>query len=296
MACGVDQSRRSWQTSRVHASPRFRRVEVAGCDVHVVEWGDAGARAVLLVHGGMAHARWWDLVASRLAAHAHVFAVDMPGHGESPWLEPTRYAHVEMAVLRGLLATLAPGPWVLGGHSNGGLQSVVVAAGGSVPLDGLVVVDIPRDPGGERLVRSGSLFRRMPQPRWRSYDEAVGAFRLFPRDGDPPVDALRHVAETSVRAHPDGTWTSKFDWRYFRERDPDAPNPYRDFASQLARVPCPTLVVRGARSSIQSADDHAALLRLIPDARGAVIDGAGHNPHVERPAETAAAIGAFLAR
>jgi pimeloyl-ACP methyl ester carboxylesterase len=124
----------------------------------------------------------------------------------------------------------------------------------------------------------------------------VNAFRLFPKDGDPPADALRHVAETSVREQPDGTWTSKFDWRYFRERDPDAPNPYRGFAAQLARIACPTLVVRGERSSIQSADDHAALVTAIPDARGAVITGAGHNPHVERADETAAVIAAFLRR
>jgi pimeloyl-ACP methyl ester carboxylesterase len=280
----------------VHDSPRFRHVQAAGCQVHVVEWGDPATRPVLLVHGGMAHARWWDAVASRLAAFAHVFAVDMPGHGESPWLEPARYAHVEMTVVRDLLATLAPGPWVLGGHSNGGLQAVVVAAAGGAAIERLVLVDIPLDPGGERLVRSGSLFRRMPQPRWNSFDEAVNAFRLFPKDGDPPADALRHVAETSVREQPDGTWTSKFDWRYFRERDPDAPNPYRGFAAQLARIACPTLVVRGERSSIQSADDHAALVTAIPDARGAVITGAGHNPHVERADETAAVIAAFLRR
>ena len=278
-----------------NATPRFRRVEAAGCAVHVVEWGEPSGRPLLLLHGGMAHARWWDAVASRLAGATHVFAADMPGHGESPWLEPARYAHVELAVIRDLLATLAPGPWALGGHSNGGLQAVVLAAAGGVPIDRLVLVDIPRDPGGERLVRSGSLFRRMPQPRWNSFDEGVSAFRLFPKDGDPPAGALRHVAETSVREQPDGTWTSKFDWRYFRERDPGAPNPYRDFGAQLARIPCPTLVVRGARSSIQSAADHAAIVALIAGARGAVIDGAGHNPHVERAAETAAAIADFLA-
>lgn len=280
----------------MHASPRFRRVDAAGCDVHLVEWGEPSARPILLLHGGMAHARWWDAVASRLATSAHVVAVDLPGHGESPWLEPARYAHMEIPVIRALLRSLSPEPCILGGHSNGGLQAVVVAAAGDVALDRLVLVDIPRDPGGERLVRSGTLFRRMPQPRWRSFDEAVDAFRLFPKDGDPPADALRHVAETSVRQQPDGTWTSKFDWRYFRERDPDAPNPYFDFTAQLRRIACPTLVVRGARSSIQTAADHAELVTLIPDARGAEIAGAGHNPHVERAAETAAMIAAFLAR
>jgi pimeloyl-ACP methyl ester carboxylesterase len=262
--------------------------------VNVVEWGPAGAPPVLLLHGGMAHARWWDLVASRLTPRLHVFAADLPGHGDSPWLEPARYAHVEMAVIRDLLSTLAPGPWTLGGHSNGGLQAVVVAAAGASPVARLVVVDIPLDPGAERLMRSGAGFRRIPQPRWSSRDDAVAAFRLYPRDGDAPPDAIAHVASHSVRAEPDGTWTSKFDWRWFRGRDQEAPNPYRDFAGQLRRIPCPTLIVRGEQSSIQSPADHAALLATIPDARGVVIAGAGHNPHVERAAETAAAILDFI--
>jgi len=274
--------------------PHVRRVTAAGCEVNVVEWGSADAPPVLLLHGGMAHARWWDLVASRLASRLHLFAIDLPGHGDSPWLEPSRYAHVEMAVIRDLLATLAPGRWTLGGHSNGGLQAVVVAAAGESPVAGLVVVDIPLDPGAERLMRSGVGFRRIPQPRWSSRDEAVAAFRLYPRDGDAPLDAIAHVASHSVRPETDGTWTSKFDWRWFRGRDPEAPNPYRDFGGQLRRIPCPTLIVRGERSSIQSADDHAALLATIPDARGVVIGGAGHNPHVERPAETAAALLRFI--
>jgi pimeloyl-ACP methyl ester carboxylesterase len=229
-----------------------------------------------------------------LADRAHVFAADMPGHGDSPWIEPRRYAHVEIPVIRDLLATLAPGGWTLAGHSNGGLQCVVTVTEGDVPVDRLVLVDVPRDPGGARLMRSGQGFRRMPQPRWSSYAEAVAAFRLFPRDGDPPPDALRHVASHSVRARDDATWTSKFDWRYFRERDPDAPNPYAHFTARLERIACSTLVVRGERSSILGADDHAAMLTAIAGAQGVVIAGAGHNPHVERADDTAAAIVRFI--
>lgn len=262
--------------------------------MHVVEWGDASAPPVLLVHGGMAHARWWDLVAARLVPHLHVFAVDLPGHGDSPWLEPARYAHVEIPVVRDLLATLAVGPWTLGGHSNGGLQAVVAVTSDHLPVERLLLVDIPRDPSAERLVKSGTVFRRMPQPRWATRAEAEAAFRLFPRDGDPPAAAIAHLAAHSVREEPDGSWTSKFDWRYFRGRDPEAPNPYRDFVMQLGRIPCPTLLVRGERSSIQSPEDHAAILAAIPHARGLVIPGAGHNPHVERAAETADAIVRFV--
>jgi pimeloyl-ACP methyl ester carboxylesterase len=276
-------------------TPRARRVTAAGCDVHVLEWGDAARPPLLLLHGGMAHARWWDPVALRLADGLHVFAADLPGHGESPWLEPGRYAHVELRVIHDLLATLAPGPWSLGGHSNGGLLAVVATTDGA-PVERLVTIDIPSDPVTPQLLRSGRGFRRMPQPQWTSREEAVNAFRLFPRDGEAPPDVLRHIGWHSVRESADGTWTSKFDWRYFRGRDAESPNPYLDFGARLARIPCPTLVVRGERSSIQTAEEHAILMSRIPQARAVVIAGAGHNPHVERAAETAEAIAAFLSR
>ena len=120
-------------------------------------------------------------------------------------------------MIRALLATLAPGPWIVGGHSNGGLQAVVAAE--VAGLAGLVVVDVPLDPVAPRLLRSGQGFRRMPQPRWTSRDEAVAAFRLFPKDGDATPEALAHLGAHSVRPSEDGTWTTKFDWRYFRGRD-----------------------------------------------------------------------------
>jgi pimeloyl-ACP methyl ester carboxylesterase len=269
-------------------------VAADGCDVHVVEWGELGRPALLLLHGGMAHARWWDFVASRLADRLHVFAVDLPGHGESPWLDPRRYAEVEMTIVGRLRRALAPGPWRIGGHSNGGLQAVVAATDDPEDLAGLVLVDIPRDPTAPRLVQSGKGFRRMPQPQWSSREEAVAAFKLFPRDGHASPEALRHLGFHSVRADGDGAWTSKFDWRYFRGRDPHAPNPYARFPERLRRIVCPTLVIRGGHSSIQSEEDHADLLARIPRARGVVVPGSGHNPHVERPAETAEAIAGFV--
>jgi pimeloyl-ACP methyl ester carboxylesterase len=244
----------------------------------------------------MAHARWWDAVAARLAPQLHLFAVDLPGHGESPWLEPRRYAYVELPVIRALLAMLAPGPWIVAGHSNGGLQAVVLATEDDGLLRGLIVVDIPLDPMAPRLVQSGKGIRRLPQPRWPTRDAAVAAFRLFPKTGDASPETLADLGAHSVRETGDGSWTTKFDWRYFRGRDPEAPNPYVGFDARLARIRCPTLVIRGSQSSIQRAEDHETLLARLPDARGVTIAGAGHNPHVERPEATASAIRDFALR
>src|SRR3546814_14531039 len=37
----------------------------------------------MLVHGGAAHAHWWDFIAPQLTHHYHVAAIDLSGHGDS---------------------------------------------------------------------------------------------------------------------------------------------------------------------------------------------------------------------
>ena len=65
--------------------------------------------------------------------------------------------------------------------------------------------------------------------------------------------------------------------------------------SDLGQVGQPTLLLWGAEDIAYPVDRFAkAFEEAIPDARLAVIEGAGHYPFEERPAETAAALLAFL--
>lgn len=57
-------------------------VEVKGTVVRARCWGPPGP-GVVLVHGGAAHAGWWDHVAPLIAANRRVVAVDLSGHGDS---------------------------------------------------------------------------------------------------------------------------------------------------------------------------------------------------------------------
>src|SRR6478736_2767221 len=54
-----------------------------------LRWGKGYGRTAVLVHGGAAHAHWWDHIAPRLAARAfdRVVAIDLSGHGDSDWRE-----------------------------------------------------------------------------------------------------------------------------------------------------------------------------------------------------------------
>src|SRR3984893_6127439 len=63
---------------------------------------------------------------------------------------------------------------------------------------------------------------------------------------------------------------------------------------RLHRVDVPTLLLRGASDGIVSADYLARYAALLPKARIETIARAGHLPHVEQPAATAAKIAQFL--
>jgi pimeloyl-ACP methyl ester carboxylesterase len=67
------------------------------------------------------------------------------------------------------------------------------------------------------------------------------------------------------------------------------------FADRLARIAAPTLVVATDDPFLPPAFLKQAVVAPIRGARMAYLPGPGHYPQVERPAETVALVGAFLA-
>src|SRR4029450_8692483 len=84
------------------ARPDERAVDVEGAAVRYRAWGPLGAPGVVLVHGGLAPARWWDHIAPLLGAY-RVLAPDLTGHGDSDWrseYDTLQWARELSAVIR----------------------------------------------------------------------------------------------------------------------------------------------------------------------------------------------------
>ena len=99
------------------AGDRFVRLDDG--DMHVVQDGEPGARALLLIHGTAASTAWWDPVVPRLAGACRVIRVDLLGHGRSAspadgYDIPTQARRVGAALDR-----LGAGRVVVIGHSTG---------------------------------------------------------------------------------------------------------------------------------------------------------------------------------
>ena len=138
---------------------RKRSVVVSGLRLHFLEWGMAGRPVLCFLHGGSAHAHWFDLVTPAFLDRFHVISLDQRGHGESQWAEPPAYATENFASdLIGLLDALGLARVTLVGHSMGGHNSMSFAAWHPDRVSALVIVDsrptIPTD-RLDRLRRRG---------------------------------------------------------------------------------------------------------------------------------------------
>jgi lipase len=115
--------------------------------LHLHEWGDRDAPAVLCLHGVMAHGRRFRRLAEdRLARRFRVLAPDLRGHGRSSWEPPWTLAqHIED--VRETLEAAGVERATVIGHSFGGRLTLELTAAGvverSLLLDPVVWIPPP---------------------------------------------------------------------------------------------------------------------------------------------------------
>jgi pimeloyl-ACP methyl ester carboxylesterase len=235
-----------WYTRALDRLPSDRSVVVDGAEIHYLEWGQAGAPGLVLVHGGAAHAHWWSFLAPFFADDWHVAALDISGHGDSG--RRPAYSHAQWASEVLAVADDAgfPGPPVVVGHSLGGMVTIQTASMHGDRLAGAVIVDSPvrrPDPESEEGA-SGRSFRSPGV--YPTLDEALDHFRLVPPQPTEHPFIIDYIARRSLRETAEG-WTWKFDPMVFQH----TLRPLRD---QLASVNCRVALIRGELSAVVPPD------------------------------------------
>lgn len=254
--------------------------------LHYLEWGEPTSPPLLLLHGGSAHAHWWDHIAPVLANDFRIIALDLRGHGDSGWVPGGSAYQIEdyVADLIQVVAQLALPSFVLLGHSLGGFVAMSYASTYSQHLRALVIVDIGPRIGGSRFMR---LLRQLPAPVYNNEAALHRRFRLLPQKTSASAELLRHIAQHSVRPCEDGRLVLKCD-RATMNREP------RDLRAQLPNIHCPMLVLRGGESHNLSPTTQEEMTRLCPQAHGREITGAGHHIFLDTPAEFLIEVRGFL--
>jgi pimeloyl-ACP methyl ester carboxylesterase len=255
---------------------RRRSVVVGGLRLSFLEWGNEGRPVLCFLHGGSAHAHWFDFVTPSFAERFHVVALDQRGHGESQWAEPPAYATQNFAAdLLGFIDALGWQRVALIGHSMGGHNSMSFAAWHPERVSALVIVDsrplIPTD-RLDRLRRRGERTLR-PYP---TREAAAQSFRLLPRETNADPALLAHLGASGV-VEKDGAWVYRFDPASNAERQP------ADAWTLLDRITAPTLIARGELSPVLPRDMADKLRAAIRGATLVEIPASYHHLVLDNP-------------
>jgi pimeloyl-ACP methyl ester carboxylesterase len=238
-------------------------------------WGPPpeDAPTLVLLHEGLGCVSLWRDFPRRLAdaTGCCVFAYSRYGYGRSdpeplPW--PVSYMHREAEqVLPGVLDRAGVRRYVLIGHSDG--ASIAAIHGGGIA-----------DPRRAALV--------MIAPHFFIEDAglaSIAAIRAQYVAGDLRARLARHHAHVDNAFHGwNGAWLDpRFcDW---------------NILDRVPRIDVPMLLLQGRQDEYGSAEQVYAAARVATaPAEAVLIDGAGHAPHLEKPAETLAAIVSFVRR
>jgi pimeloyl-ACP methyl ester carboxylesterase len=222
-----------------------------------------------------------------LADRFHLVSLDQRGHGESQWVSPPAYATEDFA--GDLVATMDVLGWArmaLVGHSMGGHNAMAFAAWHPERVSALVVADSRPALPVDRLERMKERGRRGPTLH-PTLEAALHAFRLLPRETAAAPALLQHLARQGL-VNRDGGWKYRFDPACNASRRPV------DAWPLLERITAPTLIVRGERSHIMTAEIAETMRAAIRDARVAKIPGAYHHLMLDAPEPFNAALRVFL--
>jgi len=283
---------------------RQRRVALAtGLTYHVVEWGDASAPPVVLVHGFLDLAWGWRVVAERLAARFRVIAPDLRGHGDTDWIGAGGYYHFfdYVADLTELIDRLAPhddGVSIVE-HSMGGTVASYTAGARPARVRRLALLEgqgppEQTDPLPARTARWIEMLREAraaPPKVMASLEEAAARLRKH----DPLLgDALaRDLAAHGTRAVAGGVA-----WKHDPLHATMGPYPFRvDILESFWRaITCPVLIVDGAESRLRLPDPERARRRAVfANSRHVVVPKAGHMLQRHAPEEVATLLEEHLA-
>jgi pimeloyl-ACP methyl ester carboxylesterase len=257
-------------------------LEIAYLRNHQAVDGDT----IVMIHGFGANKDNWTRLAGHLTDDFNVYAIDLPGHGESSKPLDIGYRLEDQAgYVARIMETLSVENAHIMGNSMGGAITALYAA--SYP--GRVKSAVLFDPAGileyeselVDLVMEGDnpLIPKQPGDFERLMDFALEKkpFVPWPIMGvmEERAIANRDVNEVIFAAIRDAGFES-------------------GFRNAITRIQAPVLIIWGKEDRVINYRNGEVFAATIPDARLELMEGIGHAPMVEAPEESAELFRAFL--
>jgi pimeloyl-ACP methyl ester carboxylesterase len=261
-------------------------LSLPGADLEVVEKGSRSASPIVLIHCFTCAINYWGGMIPRLARDHRVIAIDLLGHGGSEKPKSGYSIENQADLVAQALAKLGVRNAEVIGHSLGGPIAIALAERSPQLVSRLVAIDsIPDTSYGDvgflgelpfKPVLGEALWRIKPDFSIR--DGLEVAFAPGYSVPDAFVDDVKRL-----------TYTAYADSH-------DAFDDYADEESLPERAAAtgkPVLAIMGAEEQIAN-DPRASLAAYqASGAQTELVQGAGHSPNVEKPAQTAALVLAF---
>lgn len=262
---------------------------------HYIRWGDEGNDPVVLLHGLMNNARYWEGVAGLLTDRYNVYAPDLRGHGESEHA-PGGYLVWAFAMdLRFMAEELELEAFDLVAHSIGSRIAMAYARDHSHRLKHLVLADMGPQMAekGARGVRKSTGRGGGETPGFPTEEEALAHYaKLYP--GKPREFLMRQLAAGLALDEETGNLVFRFDPSIHQATGRGAIAEIPFLWESLEHITCPTLVVRAEKSSILSREIAEEMVRRLPDGRLVEIPASGHQIPLHQPEQFADAVREFL--
>lgn len=268
-----------------------------GLNFHVTEWGDPSARPIVMMHGIRGYAETFAGVAAALQPDFRVIAFDQRGRGQTDW-DPAwnYYTDAYVADLAALVDHLHLAQFDLLGHSMGGINALVYAAGHPGRVGRLVIEDA--GPGAFDT-SAGAVRIRKELATTPSGFESWELAADFMRALRPTVsEAARHQRlQQMLKQTPQGRWTWRYDHAGIAATRLD-PDPARvvDLRPSVQAIQCPTLVIRGGRSDYLQPEMVSEMRQLNPSLQATEIADAGHYIHDDQAERFNQVVWQFLSR
>lgn len=278
-----------WCLARPGAS---HYLEAAGIKLHYLEWtGPANAPVLILVHGFMGHAHWWDFVAPALAEDYRVVAIDLSGMGDSGYRSQYSLQNYIEEIAAAVRHT-TKAPVTIIGHSFGGRCTILTAHAYPELFKRIIVVDSHVGFVDEERKRRFNRESRREKKRYGDWTSAKARFRLVPDETGTPPKILDHIATHSLKEE-DGAIVWKFDEAVMERM----PKPKITDAEALPLLKVPMDFICGEHSVVAPIEHARKAVKAASQGYGPiVVPAAHHHVPVGEPIGLVSALRALLAR
>jgi pimeloyl-ACP methyl ester carboxylesterase len=271
-------------------------VDAFGGELQVTDTGKPDGPPIVLLHCYTCEMRWWDGMLPDLEAEHRVIRIDLLGHGGSEKPAEGYTMENQATTVAAVLNQIGVNHATVVGHSLGFTVATALAEKSPGLVAKLVDIDQAPDnsygdfpflanlgywpligPASYRVIPDFAIRNALKVAFAPGYNLAQGF-----ENPDQPVDDFHAMTYSSYKK-------SANDEESFTDDEP------LNERLEALPTPIPLLVIFGTEDQVYDAEKSADAFRDVPGASISLIDGAGHSPNVEKPAETSALVLEFAA-